>query len=624
MVGIIDDREDVWNHAPNLIHVKPYRFFQGTADINAPPELTKSEHDNEPITHRLVDHSRDKKVPQPDKVYLNSEAAKIRESVSADPQVTVKSSDTADNLKTLDAEKTSGQNEQEEKEKQISSVAEESDAKSVTGVEVQDVSDSRLDDLEEKPSSLNQECSENSSGSCGDVTADNASVRSVPDPELAGSGCINDPCKGEDRHDSDIVMDTSDADVTSNGKCDGNVSQEDQKKDQGEIEWDDDDDYLLHLEEILTRIHKAYYGMYEQFQSTDSKELPDLKTIIPYVRKKTLKGCNIVFSGMFPLNVPLEKSRAYITAKALGANVHNDIVQRKTKNGTDSEVTTHLVAAKPGTGKHKSALKARGIHIVSGDWLWACNERWEWVDESLYPLISKDESSKNTGSPGESTPRRGKSSSTKRKNEEHQGKDCAVEGSETKSNLETAQESKKQKLETLEFDNNSETQATTSDNSIVKIPQDNFANSFNPLYSFSDEDIEFMDKEVDEMMDEDDGSSDESDEEREARIRQKVLREVEESDSDSDSLSGDFPRGWKMRRKSFSPNKNNICDEQEKETNAEDQDEETENELERYQKNMAAFAPDESEADSNEDEESIGSVDDEIADAVEKEFLNSL
>ncbi len=34
-------REDVWNFAPNLIHVRPYHFFKHTGDINAPPGLTK-------------------------------------------------------------------------------------------------------------------------------------------------------------------------------------------------------------------------------------------------------------------------------------------------------------------------------------------------------------------------------------------------------------------------------------------------------------------------------------------------------------------------------------------------------------------------------------------------------
>lgn len=39
MVAIIDDREDVWGRCPNLVHVKPYVFFSGTSDINAPPPL---------------------------------------------------------------------------------------------------------------------------------------------------------------------------------------------------------------------------------------------------------------------------------------------------------------------------------------------------------------------------------------------------------------------------------------------------------------------------------------------------------------------------------------------------------------------------------------------------------
>lgn len=37
MVCIIDDREDVWKFAPNLITVKKYIYFQGIGDINAPP-----------------------------------------------------------------------------------------------------------------------------------------------------------------------------------------------------------------------------------------------------------------------------------------------------------------------------------------------------------------------------------------------------------------------------------------------------------------------------------------------------------------------------------------------------------------------------------------------------------
>ena len=46
MVCIIDDREDVWNFAPNLVHVKPYIFFKNVGDINAPEKLQKSSKQN--------------------------------------------------------------------------------------------------------------------------------------------------------------------------------------------------------------------------------------------------------------------------------------------------------------------------------------------------------------------------------------------------------------------------------------------------------------------------------------------------------------------------------------------------------------------------------------------------
>ncbi|KAI8092729.1 uncharacterized protein BX664DRAFT_327984 [Halteromyces radiatus] len=36
MVAIVDDRLDVWDYSPHLVHIKPYVFFKGTGDINSP------------------------------------------------------------------------------------------------------------------------------------------------------------------------------------------------------------------------------------------------------------------------------------------------------------------------------------------------------------------------------------------------------------------------------------------------------------------------------------------------------------------------------------------------------------------------------------------------------------
>lgn len=53
MVCIIDDREDVWKFAPNLITVKKYIYFQGTGDINAPPGSKEAQQARKGTVYRV-------------------------------------------------------------------------------------------------------------------------------------------------------------------------------------------------------------------------------------------------------------------------------------------------------------------------------------------------------------------------------------------------------------------------------------------------------------------------------------------------------------------------------------------------------------------------------------------
>ena len=71
------------------------------------------------------------------------------------------------------------------------------------------------------------------------------------------------------------------------------------KKGAGDLE--DNDDYLLYLEDILRTVHKAYYDLHDQ--SSSPKASLDLKMVIPYVRKKTLQGVTMVMSGVVPTQV---------------------------------------------------------------------------------------------------------------------------------------------------------------------------------------------------------------------------------------------------------------------------------------------------------------------------------
>ena len=129
------------------------------------------------------------------------------------------------------------------------------------------------------------------------------------------------------------------------------------------IEWEDTDDYLLYLEDILTNIHSIFFKMHdEQASRTDTplqqadtpSDSPNLKKIIPYAKQKVLSGVNLVFSGIIPTNMPLERSRAFTIAKGLGAHVQRNVVVDGEKR------TTHVVANNTGTLKVREALKHSG------------------------------------------------------------------------------------------------------------------------------------------------------------------------------------------------------------------------------------------------------------------------
>lgn len=86
--------------------------------------------------------------------------------------------------------------------------------------------------------------------------------------------------------------------------------------DENNIIDEDDDDYLLYLEDILRRIHTEFYATIEKEGGRKS-----LRDIIPRVRAQVLKGVYLTFSGLIPTHQKLHQSRAYKVARAFGAEV---------------------------------------------------------------------------------------------------------------------------------------------------------------------------------------------------------------------------------------------------------------------------------------------------------------
>ncbi len=256
MVCIIDDRKDVWNFAPNLVHIKPYVFFKDTGDINDPAKFNKAanpsnEDAKEEVKEKKEEEKVEKEKPKAEKnmeILCESEEKDKEESSQVSPPIEAK-----------------------EGKRDIDEVS---------------------DDLE--LSDDDDESDVDETGKDGDKDEDGSTASSMED-------------------DLEEVEDT--------------------------------DDYLHHLEDILKTIHKAYYELYDQVLeqkkklnkggngddvNVDSKFLPDLKTVIPYVRRKTLSGVSIVLSGVDPMNVPPDKSKARAVARSLGAAVTEGIIPGET------------------------------------------------------------------------------------------------------------------------------------------------------------------------------------------------------------------------------------------------------------------------------------------------------
>lgn len=154
------------------------------------------------------------------------------------------------------------------------------------------------------------------------------------DPEL-GNGC-------SDRREPETESQNSEQSGVTMGEELLDQSMEDEEEEE-EVD-NDQDDHLIYLEEVLERIHAEYYARYEAYLKREASEMPDIRKIVPELKSKTLEDTTIVFSGLYPTNYPMERTREYYHAKALGAKIGKSLVL----GSQDPSRTTHLIAARTG------------------------------------------------------------------------------------------------------------------------------------------------------------------------------------------------------------------------------------------------------------------------------------
>ncbi|MBN3295329.1 RNA polymerase II subunit A C-terminal domain phosphatase isoform X2 [Amia ocellicauda] len=429
MVCIIDDREDVWKFAPNLITVKKYIYFQGTGDINAPPGSReaqmrkKANHVNKTAENpeSTVSSSKDGeevRVPsveeQSNGLRKHGKERNGNQSTAADDELSSKCEAASSQGKTNDRIQGDGDvkgdtsrvsdatNVKEQLEQDSDRTGPEKPGTKGTGGSGNDLdfdlsSDSDSDSGTGKPSLSDSEGEEKRSWrkdkdhvsseqhkatEAGVPAGENHSGQEALgeiqlNPEQDSLGELGNGCP--EKKEAETESQNSEQSGVTIGEESLDQSMEEEEEEEVDL---DKDDHLIYLEEVLARIHTEYYAKYECYLKKACAETPDIRKIVPELKSKTLAGTNIVFSGLYPTNYPMERTRECYHAKALGAKISKHLVL----NSKDPNCTTHLIAARAGTEKVRQAQGCKHLYVVNPDWLWGCLERWEKVEEQLYPL----------------------------------------------------------------------------------------------------------------------------------------------------------------------------------------------------------------------------------------------
>lgn len=354
MVVIIDDRGDVWKWNDNLIKVTPYDFFVGIGDINSSFLPKKPDIKTSPkVTTAAIPHP----IQEP------AEGATVKE---AEPKTNGVLTDHAEDASsTLDSAVSAG---------------------------------SKVSALEQLVSM----------GGGDDPTLLQAQTNLQGEAlaaQLLGRPLLQKQKKLEAEEDAasdpsptkDTVSDTS----SDSGKPRHNL-------------LIDHDTELQHLEQSLREVHTKFFDIYTRNLAnaqggrlaelrngpkTAKKKtalndnislamVPDVKTIMPMIKRGVLEGVVLVFSGVVPLGTDIQNSDIALWAKSFGAKVEENVGRR----------TTHVIAARNRTAKVRQALK-RGkgkIKIVGTQWLMDSIVQWRKLPETAY-LLKIDEADKIPG-----------------------------------------------------------------------------------------------------------------------------------------------------------------------------------------------------------------------------------
>ncbi|KKA21311.1 Phosphoprotein phosphatase [Rasamsonia emersonii CBS 393.64] len=334
MVVIIDDRGDVWRWNPNLIKVSPYDFFVGIGDINS--SFLPKKPELTPGTGSI----KGKREKEQQQTQATAAERRVNGSIASN-------NDTETEVSALEQLVTMGGGDnprllQEQAVQQEETILQQ-----------------ELD--------AEEEAAESQGG------ADSETSSSMDESQEVG------------RHRHHLL--------------------------------EDHDTELYALQERLERVHQKFFEEYDRRRSQalggrvaalkgdkalpkdkdiDLKLVPDIKTIMPQIKREVLDGVNLVFSGVLPLGTDTQNADISLWAKSFGAVI-------STKIGSK---TTHLVAGRNRTAKVREATRYPKIKIVTTQWLLDSLTQWKHLDEEPYlvpvhpedrgdPILGSSPGSKN-------------------------------------------------------------------------------------------------------------------------------------------------------------------------------------------------------------------------------------
>eukprot|EP00475_Leptophrys_vorax_P005564 TRINITY_DN13359_c0_g1_i1.p2 TRINITY_DN13359_c0_g1~~TRINITY_DN13359_c0_g1_i1.p2 ORF type:complete len:411 (+),score=122.36 TRINITY_DN13359_c0_g1_i1:24-1235(+) len=152
----------------------------------------------------------------------------------------------------------------------------------------------------------------------------------------------------------------------------------------------DNENILQSYERFLITLHGLFFRYLEV-----NEKLSDVRFLIENIRSQILQDVSIVFSGVFPKEIPFVRNREVMIANDYGALVFEDF--------PENHEITHLICARKNTEKHKKAM-TKGIHAVSPKWLWASIFHFQRMPEIEFQVeaeVSSEYFCKNLLSVGE-------------------------------------------------------------------------------------------------------------------------------------------------------------------------------------------------------------------------------